>query len=153
MRGEDIYEQGIVTAAGQGSATVAVLRSDACEDCSAKIICGTGDKNENCVEAVDPFGVRVGDEVRIRIRGESLFAAAGILYGIPLLLILAGILVGTYVYDPGLMRSELWAFTLGIGLTASYYLLLFVSGTTLRSNTLMPDIVSVRSHESVERRA
>jgi positive regulator of sigma E activity len=144
MRGEDIYENGIVTATGQGSATVAVLRNDHCEECTAKIICGVGEKNENHVDAVDPIGVRVGDEVRIRIRGESLFAAAALLYGIPLLLILAGILTGTYLYDPGLMRQELWAFTLGIGLAAVYYLLIFLGSDSLRRKSLMPDIVAVR---------
>lgn len=150
MRGEDIYENGIVTATGQGNATVAVLRSDHCEECTAKIICGVGEQNENHVEAMDPFGVHVGDEVRIRIRGESLFAAAGLLYGIPLLLILAGILTGTYLFDPGIMRQELWAFTLGIGLAALYYLLVFLGSDALRRKSLMPDIVSVR--ESIERK-
>ena len=143
MRGEDIFEEGIVTATAGGSATVAILKSDACDDCSAKIFCGAGE-SENTVEVSDSFGVQVGDSVRILIRGESLFAAAGILYGIPLLLILAGILVGTYVYDPAVMPRELWSMLLGIGLAAIYYLLVFLKSPSLKLNPLMPSIVSVR---------
>ncbi len=146
MRGEDIYEEGIVTATERGSATVAILKSDSCEECSAKIFCGVGEKNENSVEACDPFGVHVGDSVRILIRGESLLAASGLLYGIPLVLIIAGIFVGSYVYNPGFIRRELWSCLLGIGLAGIYYLVIFINTDVLRHKNLMPNIVSVREH-------
>jgi positive regulator of sigma E activity len=144
MRGEDMYEDGIVTATGSGNATVTVMKSDNCGECRAKIICGIGEgTNENSVEVTDPFGVRIGDSVRIVIRGESLFAASGLLYGIPLLLFIAGMLFGFYVYEPGGLPRELWAFGLGTGLTALYYLVIFVNNESLRRKAFMPSIVFV----------
>lgn len=149
MRGEDMYEEGIVTATARGRATVAVAQSDACEECTAKIFCKNTPDEAQSVDVRDPFGVSTGDTVRFVIRGESLFAAAGLLYGIPLLLLLAGVLVGMYAWDPGIMRKELWSFLLGIGATAAYYLAVFLSGLGRGSaGALMPEIVLVHAQGS-----
>jgi sigma-E factor negative regulatory protein RseC len=144
MRGEDIYEEGIVLSAEGGRATIAVAVGEACEDCSAKIFCATGESKQNTVIARDPFGVHTGDQVRIVVHGEDMFRAAFLLYGIPLLLILGGVLVGTYLYDPGLMVNELWSFVLGIGSAVIYYLLFFLRRGEARDDDMMPDIVFVK---------
>ncbi|MFA6233792.1 MAG: SoxR reducing system RseC family protein [Bacteroidota bacterium] len=144
MRGEDIFEEGIVLAAGSGRATIAVALGDACDECSAKVFCSAGDAKQNTVQARDPFGVHIGDHVRIIVHGEDLFKAALLLYGIPLVLILAGVLLGSYVIDPGLMPTELWSFLLGGGLAGFYYLGFFFSGGESRYDSMMPDIVLVQ---------
>ncbi len=147
MRGEDIYEEGIVVSAEGGRATVAVAMGDACEECTAKVFCSAGEKKENTVEARDTLGVHPGDHVRIVVHGEDMFKAAFLLYGIPLLLLLAGILVGTYVFDPGMMPTELWSFILGIGLAGIYYLLFFLNGADARGAGMMPDIILVQGRD------
>ncbi|MBE0645496.1 MAG: SoxR reducing system RseC family protein [Bacteroidetes bacterium] len=147
MRGEDIYEEGIVLSAASGRATVAVALGDACEECTAKVFCSAGESKQNTVEARDPFGVHAGDHVRIVVHGEDMFKAAFLLYGIPLLLILAGILLGTYVFDPGLMPTELWSFILGVGLAGAYYLVFFLNGGEARGESMMPDIILVQGRD------
>lgn len=144
MRGEDMYEEGVVVAAEAGRATIAVAVGEACEECTAKVFCSAGEAKENTVVARDPFGVHAGDHVRFVVHGEDMFRAAFLLYGIPLLLILAGVLTGTYVFDPGLMANELWSFLLGIGLAVLYYILFFLFGSEASGERLMPDIVSVQ---------
>ncbi|MFZ1730251.1 MAG: SoxR reducing system RseC family protein [Bacteroidota bacterium] len=149
MRGEDIFEDGIVLSASGGRATVAVAFGDTCEECTAKIFCRAGEAKQNTVEVRDPFGVHAGDHVRIVVHGEDMFKAAFLLYGIPLVLILAGILFGSYFFDPGIMATELWSFLVGIGLTAVYYLgFFFIGGKTrgrgFRVDSMMPDIILIQ---------
>ncbi len=147
MRGEDIFEDGIVLSADGGRATVAVALGDGCEECTAKVFCSSSETKQNTVEVRDPFGVHSGDQVRIVVHGEDMFKAAFLLYGIPLLLILSGILFGTYVFDPHLMPTELWSFILGIGLTGLYYLVFFLGGGQGGGRSMMPDIVLVQERK------
>ncbi len=147
MRGEDIYEDGIVVSAESGRATVAVAIGDACEECTAKVFCSAGESKQNTVEARDSLGVRPGDHVRIVVHGEDMFKAAFLLYGIPLLLLLAGVLFGTYVFDPAFIPTELWSFLLGIGLAGLYYLGFFIKGAEARGEGMMPDIILVQGRD------
>ncbi|MBR9978695.1 MAG: SoxR reducing system RseC family protein [Bacteroidetes bacterium] len=147
MRGEDIYEEGIVLSVDEGQATIAVSINDACEECTARIFCGPGDAKQNTVVARDPFGVHTGDRVRIVVHGEDMFKAAILLYGIPLLLILGGVLFGTYVYDPGIMATELWSFIVGIGAAGMYYLIFLFGGWHTDEHAMMPDIVFVQEKD------
>ncbi|MCB2206578.1 SoxR reducing system RseC family protein [bacterium] len=147
MKGEDLYEEGIVVRSADGTATVMVMNSDSCHECGAKMFCSASEGSENTVTVRDPFGAHAGDTVRFVIRGEIMFKVAAYLYGIPLVLILSGVLFGMYVYDPGVMPRELWSFMLGLSATALYYLLFFVAGSGMRSGKLMPSIVHVKGAE------
>jgi positive regulator of sigma E activity len=144
VKGEDIYEDGIVLRSEEGKATIAVMGSDSCHDCGAKVFCSASDGKENTVEVHDPLGAHAGDTVRFVIRGEIMFKAAGMLYGVPLILIIAGVLVGTYLFDPGIMPRELWSFILGIGAAGFYYLIFFLSGSGAHSGSMMPSIVQIK---------
>lgn len=146
MRGEDLYEDGIVISAGMGRATIAVAMGDACEECGAKIFCAAGEAKQNTVIASDRLGVQEGDRVRILVHGEDMFLAAGLLYGVPLLLLLAGVFVGMYGYDPGWMAREAWSSVLGIGFAGLYYAALFLAGDRIRGGRMMPDIVAIHEH-------
>ncbi|MDT8324622.1 MAG: SoxR reducing system RseC family protein [Bacteroidota bacterium] len=145
MKGEDIYEEGIVLNSVDGTATVMVMDSESCHECGARMFCSAADGRENTVTVHDPFGAHAGDAVRFVIRGEIMFKAAALLYGIPLALILGGVLVGMYMFDPGLMPRELWSFLLGLFAAGLYYLMFFFSGSGARSGSMMPSIVYVRA--------
>lgn len=149
MKGEDIYEEGVVLRSTDGKATVSVMGGDACHECGAKLFCSSSRGEENTVEVRDPFGVQAGDLVRFVIRGEAMFRVAGLLYGIPLLLILAGILIGMYLFDPGILPQELWSFVLGLAMAGVYYLGLFLSGESSTASN-MPSIVFIRETEHGE---
>lgn len=147
MRGEDIYEDGVVLAAGMGRATIAVTMGDSCEECGAKVFCAAGEAKQNTVIANDRLGVREGDRVRIVVHGEDMFRAAFLLYGIPLVLLLVGLFVGMFLVDPGWMARELWSFLLGIGFSALYYAGVFSAGERIRGGRMMPDIVAIHGGE------
>lgn len=144
MRGEDIYEEGIVLSVESGRATIVVALGEGCEECTAKVFCSANATKQNTVLVRDPFGVRTGDHVRFVVHGEDMFRASFLLYGIPLLLILGGVLAGTYLYDPGIMPNELWAFLLGIAPAVVYYMLFFLTGQRTGGDSMMPDIVLVQ---------
>lgn len=150
MKGEDIYEEGVVLRSDEGTATVMVMDGESCHECGAKMFCSAADGRENTVTVRDPLGAHAGDTVRFVIRGEIMFKAAAMLYGIPLALILGGILAGMYLFDPGLMPRELWAFLLGLSAAGLYYLMFFFSGSGARSGNMMPSIVHVRAAHEAE---
>lgn len=147
MRGEDFFEIGTVISTGAGSAQIRIRTSDGCEECTAKLFCSPGSEDDHTVVASDPVGVHPGDSVRIIIRGETMFKAAAILYGIPLLLLLAGLLLGMLVVTPFFLPRELFAVTLALVPTGAWYLFLLVSGKEV-SRSMMPEIVAVNGHSS-----
>jgi len=122
MFSEIIVEEGMVVSVGQGTADVAVRQSESCGECSAKIICKPKSAEENIIKVEDPFGARAGDKVRIEINGNVLLRVSFYLYGIPLILLVAGIFSGMSLFSV-YPAKELYSFVLGIGLVALYYLL------------------------------
>jgi positive regulator of sigma E activity len=141
MRGEDFFEEGIVVSAADGSAVVRIQHPDTCEECSAKLFCTPGEADAHTVTAMDPLGVHSGDAVRILVRGENVFRAAAMLYGVPLVLLLAGLLLGMNVIAPLFLPRELFAFACGLCAAGTWYLGLFLSGGAA-SARIMPEIVA-----------
>jgi len=151
MQDEDFYEEGVVLSTADGTAKVKVLKTGSCEECSAKMFCSTEENAENTLLVSDPFGVRAGDEVRILVKGVTIFKAALLLYGIPLVLLLTGLIVGMNGLDPGLMAPQLWSFLLGLGLVGIYYLIFYLFGLSHGTSTgMMPGIVSVKDPDVPE---
>jgi len=151
MQGEDFYEEGVVLSAADGTAKVKVLKTGSCEECSAKMFCSTEENAENTLLVTDPLGVKAGDEVRILVKGVTILKAALLLYGIPLVLLLAGLIAGMNGLDPGLMAPQLWSFLLGLGLAGVYYLILYLFGLARgTSSSMMPGIISIKHPEAPE---
>lgn len=73
-------------------AVVRFVRSDACGHCNACFHLGS---NEADLEIQNTLGARVGDVVAIELRGKSMVRASLLLYGIPLLGLLLGVLIGS----------------------------------------------------------
>ena len=135
---EQIEEKGIVIEAKDGRAKVELLASDACEECTAKIICKPRDENAKMLEVSDPFGVKPGDQVTINVEGSEVFKASLKLYGIPLFLLIAGILAGS-----ALFTNDWLIFLAGVIPTTLYYIGLYFFWK--RNDTqVMPKIVFVK---------
>ena len=115
---EQMQEHGIVLDIQDGIATVTVVRSGSCRECGARILCKASDDDNQRVPALDPLGVKPGDRVRISIPGKNILLASVCLYGIPLLLLLFGIILGAGIF---INHSEIYGSLLGIGLCALYY--------------------------------
>ena len=142
MYTEELVEEGIVTEVKNGIATVSVINSDSCEECSAKIFCHTENNIRN-VTAKDPYGVKAGDKVQISIKGRNVVAASFLLYGLPLVLLIVGIFVGMNHFKD---NSELISACIGLSLVGFYFLSLYLLSYYKRNkNKFLPRIIFVSS--------
>ncbi len=85
-------ERGIVINSGQGRARVRIQRSQNCEGCHGCLYQDAGDHVE--AEVHDPLGVSPGDHVCIETEGVNPVKASLLLFGVPIVLLFAGYLVG-----------------------------------------------------------
>ena len=141
MYTEELYEEGIVKEAKDGIAVISIHDSESCQECTAKIYCKPGNSDGRSLTVRDPFGVHQGDKVRVVIKGSKILSASFKLYGIPLLLLLAGIFIGLEVFET---NKELFSSLFSVGLVAvySFYMFLFSKKDKITS---YPEIVFVSS--------
>lgn len=140
MAAEVLVEEGIVVSVEKGTANVAITQSKNCEDCTAKIICKPKSETENVITVENSFGLRQGDKVKIEVEGSVLLNATFFLYGIPIILIFAGIIFGMSIFSD-YTAKELYSFFFGIGLVAIYYTLTFFNRSAAKQK--LPKIVSI----------
>ena len=123
MNKEELYEDGIVKTAQDGIAEIVISDSDHCEECSAKVYCKPSSSNERSLTVKDPFGVHPGDKVRVTVKGSKILSASFLLYGIPLIILVAGIFIGLQIFT---INKELFSSLLALGLISIYSLGLFL---------------------------
>lgn len=122
---ETLFEEGVVLAvvpaAGDGPARarVRLTAGDHCEGCPASLLCKPGDGDRRIMDVTDPFGVAVGDRVRVAVPGGAVLRASFLVYGLPLVLLLVGVWLGTRIWSPETALRDLWSFLLGAGLAAA----------------------------------
>lgn len=141
MYKEELYEEGIVKEAKDGIAVISIHDSESCHECTAKIYCKPGNSEGRSLTVRDPYGVHPGDKVRVVIKGSKILSASFRLYGIPLLLLLAGIFLGMEVFDT---NKELYSSLFAVGLVAVYALYIFLFSKKEKI-TSYPEIVFVSS--------
>jgi sigma-E factor negative regulatory protein RseC len=143
MYKEELYEDGIVKESKNGLATIIISNSDQCEECSAKLYCKPGNSNERSLTATDPYGVHPGDKVRVSISGNKILSAAFLLYGIPLILLLAGLLIGYKIFQN---NQELCSALLSISLILIYVFGMIIYNRNKRlSINFYPQIIYLSS--------
>ena len=144
MQSETIIEKGIVLSATNGHAEIALIETGACEECSAKIFCKPSEnKDSRILEVEDSFGVQVGDEVDIEIKGSDVLKASFMLYGIPLILIIIGIMTGMEVFQNSKL-PELLSFIFGVGLNVIYFSGFFFFNKINLTKAKLPQITFVK---------
>jgi len=95
-----ITETGKVVAVDGDRAWVQTIRTSACQSCSARAGCGqralasVSGGRANQVLVTNSSGARVGDEVLLGIDEQSLLRASLMVYGVPLLLMVAFSIAG-----------------------------------------------------------
>ena len=123
--GETLIEEGIVTAlipASGGKPSQATVRleiGEHCGQCAANVLCRPADGDRRMMDVLDPIGVAVGDRVQVAVPGGAVLKASLLVYGLPLLLLLAGVGIGMFIWPEGRPMRDLWSFLLGIGLAAA----------------------------------
>jgi sigma-E factor negative regulatory protein RseC len=142
---EEFIEDGIVESVKDGIAGVRVISSGGCEECSAKIFCNSNTDN-NLLTAKDGFGVEPGDEVRISVPGKNISSASGLLYGIPLLLLITGILLGNYIFQE---NKELYSALFSLVLIGIYGVMLYFYSVRRDYSSIMPRIIFVKKTKGI----
>lgn len=134
-------QQGLVIGVNGGMATVKFVRSKACAHCNACLSFGD---NEAIVDISNTVGAEVGDTVSITLHSRSLVKASLLMYGIPLVLLLIGALLGSLI-------SDLATAAFGIVLAAGGFLLIRALEPRFeRMSEFRPRMIEIISHKEEE---
>lgn len=102
-----------------GTAQVVHIRESACSgDCHKCSGCGAV-KQAMLIDAYNPIGAQPGDMVQIRSETGPVLMGAMVLYIVPLVLFVAGYLLGDAWWGMGPLMGAL-SFALGLGIAALY---------------------------------
>lgn len=102
-----------------GVAHVRIAEAPACEDCKAASLCHSAEKTEKFVDAVLPAERTYHEGDRVVVVGSPSMGmrATWLGFGIPLLLLVGGIMVGAQV-----LSNETTGALVGLSLLMAYYL-------------------------------
>ena len=88
-----------------GTAQVIRIRESACSgDCHKCSGCGSSQQTM-VIPAENPIGAKVGDWVVIEAKSGAVLKAAAMLYIVPLVLFIAGYLIGEHLWQRGILVS------------------------------------------------
>ena len=88
-----IEETGVVTKAEGITAKVLVQKRGSCESCAATGVCESS-KGGMEIEALNPVQARVGQRVKVSIKPQVYLKGTMLIYGLPLIALLAGAILG-----------------------------------------------------------
>ncbi|HCY76869.1 MAG TPA: hypothetical protein DHV28_13190 [Ignavibacteriales bacterium] len=140
---EELTEEGVVKESKNGIATIVISNSDQCDECSAKLYCKPGNSSERSLIVKDPFGTTAGDRVMVSINGSRILGISFLIYGIPLVFLLAGLIIGMNIFQS---NKEIFSTLFGVGLVLIYILIIrFMLKKRENHITAYPQIVLVNA--------
>lgn len=89
-------EEGRVINLKEDLATVEIEKKSACGTCRA---CTLGSGNTMITEAENPLGAKLGQRVRVEISSKEILKGAFLIYILPLLALISGIVLGLTITD------------------------------------------------------
>jgi len=98
-----LEEEGIVLELSDDQAVVAVTAGSACDKCPSASICHS-DGDRKTITALNPHKAKPGDRVYVVMHSQMYLKGTIIVYGIPMVLFIAGAILGNYMagtYFPG----------------------------------------------------
>lgn len=131
---ENIYHQGTVICVENDYATVRFQRNSMCNHCK---ICKSIDDNSVCAVVLNKIKAQEGDVVIVDFPGKKLIKASVVLYLIPLLVFLIGLILGHLINE---MVSAIMA-VCGCGL--SFFIIRYIDRKVKTNNSYLPYISSV----------
>lgn len=121
MYNEELIEEGIVKSSKEGMAEIIIPNSAHCEECSAKVYCKPNSGDNRTIIVHDTLGLKPGDFVLISVSGQKIFQTSFFLYGLPLIILILGLIMGFNIFDS---QKELFSTLLAIVLLAVYFFLI-----------------------------
>ncbi|MCD7905591.1 MAG: SoxR reducing system RseC family protein [Clostridiales bacterium] len=142
-------EVGKVIACEGDQVRLVLKRREACGKCRA---CTAGLSEQDMeMKARNLCGAAVGDSVEVTIEQTNFLKAVIIMYGIPLIVFLIGILAGYYGgLALGITNPNISAIILGVVLTAAVYIVIHLNESKWSSGEFLPSAVKIASEESKE---
>ena len=138
-------ENGKVVSTMSDRAEVEVAAKGECEHCSAHGFCNWTGTNVRKVLAVNKVGAGVGDGVELEIGAGTGARTNLLVFGIPVLMMLAGVLIGGLV-----LRKDMWSGILaGVGLVLGFGIVKAVDVSVNRSGRSLPAVTRRLSADEV----
>ena len=130
-------ETGKVISTKNDRAEVEVAAKGECEHCTAHGICNWTGTSVRKVLAVNKAGANAGDQVEMEIVEGTGAKTNLLVFGIPVALMFAGVLIGGLV-----LRKDMWSGILaGVGLALGFGIVKIVDMAVNRSGRSLPVIV------------
>ncbi len=95
-----------------GKIVGSLTRKDACSGCHACSV--GGNEDEMIITALNSCGADIGDKVSIELTTDVMLKATFIMYGIPLVTLFTGFLLGSYLAPDFGMNADILGFMTGI---------------------------------------
>lgn len=138
MFSEQLTEKGQVIEKSGKKIRIQINSPANCEDCSAKIFCNSSE-GRKIVEVSSSKSFNEGDEVKIFVKGSQIVKFSFLYYGIPLVLLVTGIIISYYFIKNSNIK-ELLSFFSGLMITIIYYTVLFFAIRNKSRNHLSIEI-------------
>ena len=125
---------GLVTSVSDGTAQIRFLRGSACAHCGA---CLTVGDSEMEISLPNTLNAKEGDRVAVDLSPKRVVQASLLAYAVPLVLLIAGVLIGSKIAD--------WA-GLALGVAAcgiSYLILRVVEKKSAKSKSFQPRMTRI----------
>ncbi|MEK7773752.1 MAG: SoxR reducing system RseC family protein [Deltaproteobacteria bacterium] len=137
----------IIRKKNAGIVVIRAQRTSACDGCASKNTCGTGGAgNEMLIEADNPVGADVGDRVVFTVGAGSVLKAGLMLYLVPVISFIAGVVLGQTVSVrvlPG-QNPDLVSGALGVIFLAAAFAGLKVYGSMMeKGKSFRPRVLRV----------
>jgi len=131
-----MQEMGRVIETTHYSARVLLQSCEACKTCSASYLCRPSG-NDRIIEAENSIGAHIGDEVYVEISSRIGFLALFLLFGLPVILGLTGLLIGA-------QQSDTYSLAYGIvGLACGLIIAKIVNNILSKNQKLLPRVIEI----------
>lgn len=128
---------------------IRVEQQEKCGTCEAKSSCHANDSNklkEKFVTALDPFGLKVGQRVKINLDSKNLVKASIIIFGLPLIGFFLGVASGAFIAKMNAYKDylDLCSIIGGfLGMAIAIIILRVYNKKLEKSNTFYPNVVEL----------
>ena len=138
-------ENGKVIELLANEAKVEVMPSAICSHCGSADACGSLGAKTKVVLAKNPIGAKLGDLVKIEIKEKNRLASILLLFGLPITLLLVGIIIGEVISG-----DKLAAILGGSGLVIAFIIVKIIDRLAGRKDNFLPTIIEKISEGSLE---
>lgn len=136
----------VVEVRAPGVVVVRCEKHSMCGHCASSSLCQLGsDGQARLVEAGNPLGAAVGEQVRVAVSTRAFLQSALVLYGVPLLGLLLGAVGGNFIGPqlyPG-AAADLCAAASAMALLAASFAMIRLLSRRLPAEAFRPQIVAI----------